>query len=181
MAAAERSDEKRVILAQLPKYACDEAAELARQALKDKTIAAEAELAINKIKQSIVNKTLKATASINNGSVRNALDGNKSTRWDTGRGMKPGDWFMIDLGIESTVKGVTLDAAGSRGDYPRGYEVYASFDGGSWAKPIVTGKSDKPLTVIKFGKPVNTRYIKIVQTGSVPNLFWSIHDLKVEF
>jgi hypothetical protein len=27
---------------------------------------------------------------------------------------------------------------------------------------------------------VETKFIKIVQTGSVPGLFWSIHDLKVE-
>lgn len=87
---------------------------------------------------------------------------------------------MIDFGIERTVAALTLDAAGSRGDYPRGYEVYASFNGSSWGKPIVSGKGTKPLTVIKFPKPVQTRFIKIVQTGSVPGLFWSIHDLKVE-
>ena len=180
MAIAERPDEKRAVLALLPKYPCDEATQLAQQAQKDKAVAAEAALAISKIKQLTVNKTLKATASVKNGSVKNALDGNKGTRWDTGRPMTPGDWFTLDLGIESTVTGLTLDAAGSRGDYPRGYEVYVSFDGGSWAKPIVSGKGTKPLTEIKFPRPVRTRFIRIVQTGSVPGLFWSIHDLKID-
>jgi len=177
---AERPDEKRAVLALLPKYPCDEATQLAQQAQKDKAVAAEAALAISKIKQLTVNKTLKATASVKNGSVKNALDGNKGTRWDTGRPMQPGDWFTLDLGIESTVTGLTLDAAGSRGDYPRGYEVYVSFDGGSWAKPIVSGKGTRPLTEIKFPRPVRTRFIRIVQTGSVPGLFWSIHDLKID-
>jgi len=180
LAIAERPDEKRAVLAILSNYPCDEATRLAEKARQDKAVAAEAALAISKIKQLTVNKTLKATASVKNGSVKNALDGNKSTRWDTGRPMTPGDWFTLDLGIESTVTGLTLDAAGSRGDYPRGYEVYVSFDGGSWAKPIVSGKGTKALTEIKFPRPVRTRFIKIVQTGSVPGLFWSIHDLKID-
>ena len=87
---------------------------------------------------------------------------------------------MIDFGIDRTVTGLTLDAASSRGDYPRGYEVYVSFGGDNWGKPIVSGKGIKPMTVIKFPKPVQTRFIKIVQTGSVPGLFWSIHELKVD-
>ncbi len=177
---AKRNEEKKAILAMLPKYPYPQALEIAERLRQDKALAAEADTAIQKIRQSTITKTLKATASINNGNVKNALDGNKGTRWDTTRPMKPGDWFMIDFGIEQTVAALTLDAAGSRGDYPRGYEVYASFNGSSWGKPIVSGKGTKPLTVIKFPKPVQTRFIKIVQTGSVPGLFWSIHNLKVD-
>jgi HEAT repeat protein len=177
---AKRNEEKKAVLAMLPKYPYPQALAIAERLRQDKALAAEADTAIQKIRQSTVTKTLKATASINNGDVKKALDGNKGTRWATNRPMKPGDWFMIDFGIERTVAALTLDAAGSRGDYPRGYEVYASFNGSSWGKPIVSGKGTKPLTVIKFPKPVQTRFIKIVQTGSVPGLFWSIHDLKVE-
>jgi len=178
-AIAGRADEKRAVLAVLPKYPCDEAIEFAQKAKDDRAVSAEAALALSKIKQLTVNKKLKATASLNNGKVKNALDGNKGTRWDTGRPMTPGDWFTLDLGVESTVTGLTLDAAGSTGDYPRGYEVYVSFDGGSWGKPIVSGKGTKPLTEIKFPGPVRTRFIRVVQTGSVPGLFWSIHDLMI--
>jgi hypothetical protein len=177
---AKRNEEKKAVLAILPKYPYPQAMKLAEYLRKDKALAAEADTAIEKIRQSTITKILKATASINNGNVKNALDGNKGTRWDTTRPMKPGDWFTIDFGIERTVEALTLDAAGSRGDYPRGYEVYVSFNGISWGKPIVSGKGTKPLTVIKFPSPVQTRFIKIVQTGSVPGLFWSIHDLKVE-
>ncbi len=177
---AKRNEEKKAVLAILPRYPYPQAMALAERLRQDGTLAAEADAAIVKIKQATISKTIKATASINNGNVKNALDGNKGTRWDTTRPMKPGDWFMIDLGIERTVAAITLDAAGSRGDYPRGYEVYVSFNGGSWGKPIVSGKGTKPLTVIKFSRPVQTRFIKIVQTGSVPGLFWSIHELKVD-
>ena len=181
MAVAGRSDEKKAILSALPSFPCKAALAMAERALGDKALIEEATLASRKIKQLMVSKSLSAKASINNRDVKNALDGNKGTRWATGRGMKPGDWFMVDIGAESIVGGITLDAASSRGDYPRGYEVYASFDGGNWGKPVITGKSTEPLTIIKFPNPVRTRFIKIVQTGSVPNLFWSIHDLKFNF
>jgi hypothetical protein len=94
--------------------------------------------------------------------------------------MKPGDWFVLDLGVESTITGLTLDTRNSSNDYPRGYEVYVSFDGGSWDKPIATGKGTNPITEIKFGKPVQTRFVKIVQTGSSDSWNWSIHELKVD-
>jgi HEAT repeat protein len=177
---AKRNEEKKAVLAVLPRYPCPQAMALAERLRQDRTLTAEADAAIDKIKQITVSKTIKVTASINNGNVKNSLDGNIGTRWDTSRPMRPGDWFMIDLGFERTVAGLTLDAAGSRGDYPRGYEVYVSFNGSSWGKPIVSGKGTKPLTVIKFPRPVPTRFIKIVQTGSVPGLFWSIHELKVD-
>ncbi|MHC4733140.1 MAG: HEAT repeat domain-containing protein [Planctomycetota bacterium] len=177
---AKRNEEKKAVLAILPRYPYPQAMALAERLRQDRTLAAEADAAIVKIKQATISKNIKATASINNGNVKNALDGNTGTRWDTSRPMRPGDWFMIDLGIERTVAGLTLNAAGSRGDYPRGYEVYVSFNDGNWGKPIVSGKGTKPLTVIKFPRPVQTRFIKIVQTGSVPGLFWSIHEMKVD-
>jgi len=181
LALAARADEKRAVIAVLPNYPCKEAAQLAEKLKKDPAVAAEAALALSKIKQLTVNKTLKATTSHNNGKAKNALDGNKGTRWDTGTPQTGGEWFTLDLGVENTVTGITLDSAGSPGDYPRGYEIYVSFDGGSWGKPIVSGKGTKPVTEIKFPRPVRTRFIKIVQTGSVAGLFWSIHDLMIHF
>ena len=181
LALAARADEKRAVIAVLPKYPCKEAAQLAEKLKKDPAVTAEAALALSKIKQLTVNKTLKATASHNNGKAKNALDGNKGNRWDSGTPQTGGEWFTLDLGVENTVTGVTLDSAGSPGDYPRGYEIYVSFDGGSWGKPIVSGKGTKPITEIKFPRPVRTRFIRIVQTGSVAGLFWSIHDLLIHF
>ncbi|MHC4071353.1 MAG: discoidin domain-containing protein, partial [Planctomycetota bacterium] len=66
----------------------------------------------------------------------------------------------------------------SSNDYPRGYEVYVSFDGGSWGKSVVTGKGTEPITKIKFDKPVKTRFIKILQTGSSDSWNWSIHECR---
>ena len=180
MDVAKRPEEKIAVLSALPKYPCEEALALAESAKKDSALATEAKLASKKIKEALLNKSLKATASLNSGAAGQALDGNAATRWDTGRGMKPGDWFMVDLGAENTIKGLTLDARNSPTDYPRGYEVYVSFDGGSWDKPVITGKGTQPLTKITFDKPVRTRFIKIVQTGSSDSWYWSIHELSLD-
>ena len=180
MSVARGTDEKKAVLSALARYPCEEAIGLAESVKKDSALAPEAEMALQEIKKALVSKNLKAQASLNDGSAHLALDGNLGTRWDTGRGMKPGDWFVLDLGVESTVKGLTLDATGSANDYPQGYEVYVSFDGGSWGKPVVTGKGTEPLTEIKFTKPVRTRFVKILQTGSSDSWFWSIHELKVD-
>lgn len=180
MSAAKQSQEKKTVLAVLTKYPCDQALNLAEDSQKDPDLAAEAELASKKIREALLTKTLKASASRNNGNANQALDANPGSRWDTGRPMKPGDWFVLDLGRECTVKGLTLDTTGSANDYPRGYEVYISFDGGNWGKPVVAGKGVNPTTEIKFSEPAKTRFIKILQTGSSDDWHWSIHELKVD-
>jgi HEAT repeat protein/type 1 glutamine amidotransferase len=180
MDVAQRPEEKKAVLSALTKFPCEEALALAENARKDRALTAEAELAAKKIKEALLNKSLKATASLNNNNTGRAIDGDPGTRWDTGRTMKPGDWFVLDLGAESTIKGLILDTRNSSNDYPRGYEVYVSFDGGSWGKPVITGEGTNPLTQIVFEKPVRTRFIKIVQTGSSDSWYWSIHELKVD-
>jgi allantoicase len=180
MDIAQRPEEKKAVLSALPKYPCEKALDMAENAKKDSALAAEAELAAKTIKEALLNKNLIATASLNSAGAGRALDGDPGTRWDTGRGMKPGDWFVLDLGVESTIKGLTLDTRNSSNDYPRGYEVYVSFDGGSWGKPVVTGKGTNPLTKITFDKSVKTRFVKIVQTGSSDSWFWSIHELSLD-
>lgn len=178
---AKRADEKKAVLAVLPNYAGDDAMKVVESCQKDSALKSEADLAAKKIKEAIVNKKLSATASLDNNNAKNALDGNKGSRWSTGRPMKPGDWFTIDLGVEDTVSKITLDTTNSPGDYPRGYEVYTSFDNGNWGKADLVGNGTKPITVLEFDKPIKTRYIKIVQTGAVDGLHWSIHTLNIEF
>lgn len=177
---AKRPEEKRLVLAALPKFPCKEGLELAQQLKADPALSAEADGTIRKIQETLANQSMKATASLNSGGAGLAFDGKMETRWDTGRPMKPGDWFVLDLGVERAVQGLTLDATPSANDFPKGYEVYVSFDGGNWGKPILTGAGDKPITELDFGKTVVTRFIKIVQTGSSDSWFWSIHELKVK-
>jgi len=181
MAIAQRSQEKKAVLSALLQYPCAAALDLAQQAAQDTSLRSEATIAIQKVKAIMVSKQLSATASRDAGNAKNALDGNSRTRWSTGRAMKPGDWFVLDLGVEATIRGLTLDTKNSSNDYPRAYEVFVSFDGGNWGDPIVKAKGTKPITDISFAQPLRTRFIKILQTGSIETWHWSIHKLSVKF
>ena len=76
---------------------------------------------------------------------------------------------------------IILDTRGSPGDYPRGSEVYVSFNGKDWGKPVLTSKPQRPITRLILPAPVRARFIKIVQTGSTQGLYWSIHNMRIVF
>lgn len=120
----------------------------------------------------------KVTASLKSGEAKNAIDGKPNTRYDTGTSQTPGQWFQIELPAETPIAGITLDASGSKNDYPRGYKVELSNDGTTWSKPVATGKGDDANTEITF-PPQKAKFIRITQTGSVNGLFWSIHELQL--
>jgi hypothetical protein len=119
------------------------------------------------------------SASQLNDDAAKAIDGDIKTRWGTGRGQKPGDWFTIDLGETRTVRRLVLDAAQSGSDYPRGYKVMVSDDGETWQGPIGVGEGEtKPLTVIPV-LPTAGRYVRIIQTGDGENWWWSIYEMQI--
>jgi O-glycosyl hydrolase len=120
--------------------------------------------------------TASASASNPNEPPAHAIDADPATRWSTGHGMQPGDWFQIDLGSRQTFNQLVLDTSGSSGDFARQYEVYVSDDGTNWGQPIATGPGS---TVTKILVPqVTGRYIRVVNNGSSGS-WWSIHELNV--
>lgn len=100
------------------------------------------------------------------------------TRFDTGTQQVPGMWFQIELPQATEIEGLELDAAASNRDYPRGYSVELSRDGQHWGQPVAIGHGTGPQTEIIF-PTAKAKFIRITQTGSVPGLFWSIHELQV--
>jgi HEAT repeat protein len=179
MSLAKRTDEKRLILSVLPKFPCEQSLKMAQVLADDKDLGREAGLAAGKIKNAMVSAGLKASSNTDGESPANALDGKQETRWTSKGAMSPGMWFALDLGRECKLKKITLDTRPSGEDYPRGYEVYVSFDGKDWGKPVLTGRG-QPVTEIAFPKPVSARHVKIVQTGKSDKWQWSIHELTVD-
>jgi len=152
---------------------------LKNQDIKDNALAAYKKVVQQLEKSDSDRSTWDVTSSHNKGDAKNAIDDNRNSRWATGTPQKKGQWFQIDLKSERAIQEITLDAAGSSGDYPRGYEIYLSFNDKEWGQPVTKGKGDKPLIVIPIPS-TNARYIRIVQTGKVDGLYWSIHDLNVK-
>lgn len=122
-------------------------------------------------------RSWKLTASDNAQELKGCVDGDPKSRYTTGASMKAGMWVQVEFPKNSQISGVTLDARGSDGDYPRNYEVEVSVDGKKWSKPVAQGKGKDPLTKIKF-KPTEAKFVRITQTGK-HSLFWSIHELSI--
>ncbi|WP_068606830.1 discoidin domain-containing protein [Paenibacillus swuensis] len=118
------------------------------------------------------------TASHNNSSSLNLLDGNLATRWDTNAFQVPGQHVIADMKSTQTFSRVVLDAAASLYDYPGGYEIYVSGDGITWGTPVASGSGGSAITNITFPQQT-ARYLKVVQTGTVNDKYWSIHELDV--
>ena len=111
------------------------------------------------------------------GICKTRVDGNLNSRWTSGKSMAPGMWVQVELPESTKVAGLILDAAGSRNDYPRGYQIEVSEDGKAWGEPVAKGKGTQARTEIEIN-PQPVRFIKITQTGQ-HRLFWSIHDLEI--
>ena len=114
-----------------------------------------------------------------------ALDGDPATRWTTNRAMQPGDALTLDMGKSQRVAKITLDDAASPSDYPHGYTVEASPDGKTWteiarATPAqAEAAQQKGVLAVSF-PPTDARFLRITNLGTVPGLFWSLHELTVE-
>jgi hypothetical protein len=107
---------------------------------------------------------------------RSTFDGDRRTRWDTGKHQASGEYYQVDLGGVHSIERVDLDNTLSAYDYPRGYEVFVSQDGAGWSK-VASGRGRTEFNTITF-TPVMARYVKIVQTSSGGN-YWSIHELQI--
>ena len=110
---------------------------------------------------------------MNSSSAANALDGDDTTRWDTGGAQTGGEWFQVDMGSPTLLNRIYVNAAGFTGDYPAGYQVLVSNDGATW-EDVASGSSTTQRTSITFTAQV-ARYIRITQTGTSSNS-WSIAE-----
>jgi len=172
--------EKKQILAALDRYPCPEGLAVAKSCISDSALAAEAKLAVSKVKWAIARGSVKATASREGAGAAKALDGNRKTFWSTNKPMRSGDWFAVDLGKSDKIVGVILDCGDPLNDYPRGYQVFVSADGKDWGKAVKTGKGTRGITNISFGA-VSGRHVKIIQNGSSRRNHWAIGEITVMF
>ena len=122
----------------------------------------------------------KLTASHGGNKVKQSVDGNRGSRWDTGTTQRPGLWFGIELPKPTIVLSLILDTRGSNDDYPRAYFVQVSMDGDNWSSRVAEGVGLEPVTNIELDSPEPARFIRITQTGVSSNKYWSIHELTIK-
>ena len=116
------------------------------------------------------------TASSNQGQISYAIDGDPTTRWNTGLNQVPGMWFKIDMQQPQLFFSVVLDAQNFPTDGPVLFDVYLSNDG-NFSMPTKAGLPGSPVTTIDFGGEQLVRYIYIVLRGSTNSTWWSIDEV----
>ena len=135
----------------------------------------------------------KATASHNVDAAANGINGQGTTRWESGVAQEPGMWFQIELPQPANVAEILIDTlAGGRGGFgfgrgrgalPAGpasaYRVQVSMDGTAWSSPIAEGQGQNPTTTISVA-PVEARFIRITQTGTPQTpAAWAIQRVRI--
>jgi hypothetical protein len=111
-----------------------------------------------------------------------AFDRDPGTRWSTDALQKPGMYYGLDMGAVHTITRIIWDTSASSGDTPRGVDLQVSTDNAAWTSvltlpdtaPYVSGG----VLTLDFA-PVQARYFKVVDTGSAPGNYMSVHELYV--
>jgi hypothetical protein len=110
--------------------------------------------------------------------ILGAIDGDPETRWSSRIPQQPGMRFELDLNQVRSVGGLSLDSAGSPNDYSRGYVLRLSTDHNQWTEVARNEGNDQALDITFAAQPA--RYIRVEQTGSADQWWWSIHGVTVK-
>lgn len=132
------------------------------------------------------NKTATASSSLGAYQPNNAVDENIKTYWSAKTGNK-GEWFQSDMGQVQTVMAIQInfadqDAAflGKTIGQAHQYQLFASADGKKWQ--LIADKSnntkDVPHDYIQLDKPLQARYIKIIN-HHMPSGKFALSGLRV--
>lgn len=116
-----------------------------------------------------------ASSNKNNGSARNAIDGNAGTRWDSGSQKdNAGTYLLVNMQEDYTFNSIILDAASSPNDGPAAYKVEV-YQNGQWVE-MCQGKDGGAQTVIAFDGPVTASGVRITLLDNTKGNYWSVHE-----
>jgi fibronectin type 3 domain-containing protein len=107
------------------------------------------------------------------------IDATAGTRWSSGVGQAPGQYFTIDMGVAQAFVEITMDSTGSDTDYAHGYQVFVSNDGTSWGTAVASGTPTGPFVIVSLSATQTARFVKVVQTSTTPASWWSIYEVNV--
>jgi beta-glucosidase len=125
-----------------------------------------------------------ATASSSGGAdvPAQAIDGDLTTRWSSGKDQAGDEWFQLDFSADVTITKVTLKLGSNATDYPRSYKTRLTDTANNLSAPaLLMGNGQNGVdTVMTFSAPTTGRYLLITQGGMVTGLWWSIAEISVE-
>ena len=108
-----------------------------------------------------------------------AFDGDTETRWGSGRPQRPGQYFELDLGLETPgVTRMVLYTGPWKSDWPRRLVVSTITEDGAMEVLADDSRPVSPRLVIDF-PPTVTRRIRLAQEGVAVVFDWSIAEIEV--
>lgn len=134
------------------------------------------------------NKPVMVSSSLKAYSPNFAVDEQLKTYWSA-KSNKKGEWIQSDLGEVSTIKAIQLNYAdqdvdssflGKMNGIYHQYQVFTSIDGKKWQLLIdkSKNKTDVPHDYVELAKPVEARYVKMVNLHMAAGKF-AISGLRV--
>ena len=131
-------------------------------------------------------KPVQVSSTLGSYYANNAVDENIKTYWSASTA-KPGEWIQTDLGQLSTVNAIQINYAdqdaeflGKQTNIYHQYQLFSSTDGQKWTLLVdkSTNKTDVPHDYVELEKPIETRYLKLVN-GHMPTGKFAISGLRV--
>lgn len=117
------------------------------------------------------------------------IDSNLDTRWTSGQAKQPGEFIQIDFGSLQKLAKISLYAGTSHCDYGEDFKLEISEDGQTW-RPVsfryprvdffrALVKSQTNAGQDLWLDNCETRHLKITQTGSSKEFWWSVSELNI--
>jgi hypothetical protein len=116
------------------------------------------------------------TSSFNPAQLRQMIDGDMTTRWDSAAAQQPGMEFDLDLEKTRVVQRIVLNTELSPNDYPRKLSIMYSVDGKVWRPWLATDQSGTSSINDLRNDPLPIRWLKFVEQGADHHP-WSVHEL----
>ena len=116
----------------------------------------------------------KATASHNPSGATAALN---YSGWSTKVPQEAGMWLQIELPAPVVLTEIQFDSPMQT--FPRGYRIQLSDDGQAWGAPVAEGEGTGTTTTVVL-QPVRTKFVRMTQTSSAPNLpAWFVRSMRL--
>ncbi|BCG02470.1 hypothetical protein PPGU19_070380 (plasmid) [Paraburkholderia sp. PGU19] len=104
----------------------------------------------------------------------NATDGSTNSRWSSA--FADPQWIEVDLGSVQTVDRVVLRWENS---YGVDYKIQTSTDNTTWSDPVVKTGDTGGTEDLRFGSPVQARYVRMLGTKRATQYGYSLFEFEV--
>lgn len=173
MRLALRDEEQKLALSGLAHVRTAGSASFVKGFLDKDALKAEAELALETIKDA----DWTVTASHHGEHAQVVLDGELWPPWNTDTPQQAGQWIMVDMRKPVNVREIVLETPWLPGCAPERFKILLSSNRSDWREPSATRKGARGERHISFA-PTPARFVAVVLTDD-DHAVWIIQELRI--